>query len=259
MNNLPSPEQLLTQAIFFLCVGIFVYLMTRWLKFRYLPWLYPDPRQSAWVALGTAVLPFFLVGLVSLASAPDVATTPVHTDFRTSPSAVINELIIWLIILSPALIAMKIRKESWQSAGVTRNNLGKSILLGCLLALVVIVACSECMTGILRGLNLDHFWSFLYYTVVGFSEEFAFRGYLQTRLCAWLGRWQGWLLASVLMALVHISQRVWMLGFDATTAFLSSAYLIPISLIMGYVMLRTENIVAPAIYHTFADWVGVFM
>jgi membrane protease YdiL (CAAX protease family) len=111
----------------------------------------------------------------------------------------------------------------------------------------------------LAGLNMNHFWAFLQFSVVGFSEEFAFRGYLQTRLCAWLGRWQGWLLASVLMALIHIPQRVWMLGFDASTAFLSSAYLIPISLIMGFVMLRTENIVAPAIFNTFSDWVGVFM
>jgi membrane protease YdiL (CAAX protease family) len=61
------------------------------------------------------------------------------------------------------------------------------------------------------------------------------------------------------MALVHIPQRIFMSGFDGTTAFLSAAYLIPISLSMGFVMLRTENIVAPAIYHTFADWVGIFM
>jgi membrane protease YdiL (CAAX protease family) len=186
MNDLPSSQQLLTQMIFLFCEGIFVYFVTRWLKFRYMPWPYPNPRQSAWVAMGTAILPFFLFGLISLASAPAVAETSVSTEFRTSPSSVINELIAWLILLSPVLIAMRVRKESWQSAGVTRNNLGKSILLGCLLSLIVIVGCGECMTGMLRGLNLDHLWAFLYYTVVGFSEEFGFRGYLQTRLCAWL-------------------------------------------------------------------------
>jgi membrane protease YdiL (CAAX protease family) len=34
--------------------------------------------------------------------------------------------------------------------------------------------------------------------------------------------------------------------------------LIPISLLLGFIMLRTDNIAAPAIYHTFADWVGIF-
>lgn len=259
MNALPSSQQLLTQAIFFICMGILVYFVTRWLKFRYLPWPYPNPRQSAWVAIGTAVLPLFLLMLISLASAPEVPETPASTELKKSPSIVITQLILYLMLLSPVLLAMKARKESWQSAGVTTNNLGKSILVGCLLSLIGIVTCGPCMTGMLAGLNMNHFWAFWQFVVVGFSEEFSFRGYLQTRLCAWLGRWQGWLLASVLMALVHISQRILGLGFDATTAFLSSAYLIPISLIMGYVMLRTENIVAPAIYHTFADWVGTLM
>jgi membrane protease YdiL (CAAX protease family) len=260
MNDL---QQLLTQAIFLVCEGVFVYFMTRWLRFRYLPWPYPNPRRSSWVAIGTAFLPLFLFGLISLAFAPDPAESaeiPVNMELRESPSTVINNLIAYLILLSPILIAMKLRKESWQSAGVTRNNLGKSILLGCLLGLITIVTYRPCVTGILGGvMNMNHFWAFLLYTVVGFSEEFAFRGYLQTRLVAWLGRWQGWLVASVMMALVHIPQRIYMSGFDATTALLSSAYLIPISLSMGFVMLRTENIVAPAISHTFADWVGVFM
>lgn len=263
MNDLQSLGQFLTQAIFLVCEGIFIYFVTRWLKFRYLPWSYPNPRQSAWVAIGTAFLPLFLLGLFSLASAPaagEAVETPVSLELKESPSTVINGLIAYLIVLNPVLIAMKLRKESWQSAGVTRNNLGKSILLGCLLGLITIVTYRPCVTGILSGvMNMNHFWAFLQYTVVGFSEEFAFRGYLQTRLAAWLGRWQGWLVASVMMALIHIAQRVYMSGFDATTAFLSSAYLIPISLSMGFVMLRTENIVAPAISHTFADWVGTFM
>lgn len=263
MDDLQSLGQLLTQAIFFVFLGGLVYLVTRWLKFQYMPWPYPNPRQSAWVAIGTAFLPLFLFGLFSLASAPDAAQaaeTPVNMELKKSPAIVMIQLIGYLILFSPVLIAMKVRNESWQSAGVTSNNLGKSILLGCLLGLISIVTCGPCLAGILGGMmNMNHFWAFLQDTVVGFSEEFAFRGYLQTRLGAWLGRWQGWLVASVMMALIHIPQRIYMSGFDATTAFLSSAYLIPISLIMGFVMLRTGNIVAPGIFHTFSDWVGVFM
>ena len=256
-------QQLLTQTIFLVCLGVLVYLVTRWLQFQHIPWPYPNPRQSALVAIGTAFLPLFVFGLISLASAPDTAEAieaPISIELKKSPGIVISQLIGYLILFSPVLIAMKVRNESWQSAGVTTNNLGKSTLLGCLLGLITIVTCSPCVTEILGGaMNMNHFWAFLQYTVVGFSEEFAFRGYLQTRLCAWLGRWQGWLIASVMMGLIHIPQRIYMSGFDATTALLASVALIPISLFMGFVMLRTENIVAPAISHTFADWVGVFM
>jgi membrane protease YdiL (CAAX protease family) len=92
--------------------------------------------------------------------------------------------------------------------------------------------------------------------VVGFAEEFAFRGYLQTRLVAWLGRWPGWVLASVLMALAHAVQRLTVGGMPPLDALSSSASLIPISLFLGYVMLRTENVVAPGLAPIFADWAG---
>jgi membrane protease YdiL (CAAX protease family) len=256
MNDVAPLQQLLTQAVFYVCLGVLVYFVTRWLKFQYIPWPYPNSWQSALVAIGTAFLPLFLLSLISLASAPEAAATPVSTGLKKPPFLVIVQLIGYLILFSPVLMAMKIRKESWQSAGVTRNNLGKSILLGCLLVLISILTCGPCMTGIRAGLNRNHFWAFWQFAVVGFSEEFAFRGYLQTRLCAWLGRWQGWLAASVMMALLHIPQRVVMSGLDGTTAFLSAASLIPISLWMGFLMLRTDNIVAPAILHTFADWFG---
>jgi membrane protease YdiL (CAAX protease family) len=262
MNDVAPLQQLLTQAVFYVCLGVLVYFVTRWLKFQYIPWPYPNSWQSALVAIGTAFLPLFLLSLISLASAPDpgeAVQTPVSMELKKSPFLVITQFILYFILFSPILMAMKIRKESWQSAGVTRNNLGKSILLGCLLVLISILTCGPCMTGIRAGLTMNHFWAFWQFAAVGFWEEFGFRGYLQTRLCAWLGRWQGWLAASVMMALIHIPHRVMMSGFDATTAFLSAASLIPISLWMGFLMLRTDNIAAPAISHTFADWFGTLM
>ncbi len=108
-----------------------------------------------------------------------------------------------------------------------------------------------------RGLTANQLWALPYFAVVGFGEEFLFRGYLQTRLVAWLGQWSGWLLASIVMAMMHIGQRVASMGLTSPEAVISSALLVPISLFMGYVMLRTGNIVAPGICHTFANWVGV--
>jgi membrane protease YdiL (CAAX protease family) len=92
--------------------------------------------------------------------------------------------------------------------------------------------------------------------ITGVWEEFAFRGYLQTRLVAWLGRWQGWAMASVMMALAHIVQRITVESMAPAQALTSSVAIIPMSLLTGYIMLRTENVVAPCLFHTFADWVS---
>ena len=168
MNDLAPLQQLLTQAIFYVCLGVLVYLVTRWLKFQYIPWPYPNSWQSALVAIGTAFLPLFLLSLASAPDAGEAAQTPVSMELKKSPAIVLLQLILYLLLLSPVLLAMKARKESWQSAGVTRNNLGKSILLGCLLVLISIVTCGPCMTGIRAGLNMNHFWAFWQFAVVGF-------------------------------------------------------------------------------------------
>jgi membrane protease YdiL (CAAX protease family) len=110
------------------------------------------------------------------------------------------------------------------------------------------------LSAALKALEASHLWALVYFVITGAWEEFAFRGYLQTRLVAWLGRWQGWILTSVMMALGHIVQRITVESMTPDQALASSMAVIPVSLLTGYTMLRTENVVAPAIFHTFADW-----
>lgn len=258
MDDLPSLQQLLFQAVFLAGVGVLVYFLTRWMKFRHEAWPYPHPQISAWIAIAITIVPWLFLTLIGLSKSSEGAKTSTPTGIINSPLTFFMQLIFYLILFGPAALAMKSRHESWQSAGITKKDLGKSILLGSLLSLIGILTSGNCLNGILAGLTMGHVWALLQFSVVGLGEEFGFRGYLQTRLCAWLGRWQGWLLASVWMALIHISGRILIAGLDPLAAFLSSAYLIPISMLLGYIMLRTDNIAAPAIYHTFADWVGIF-
>jgi membrane protease YdiL (CAAX protease family) len=58
------------------------------------------------------------------------------------------------------------------------------------------------------------------------------------------------------VALAHVVQRITRNSISALEALISLAGLIPIGLFLGYVMLRTENIVTTGLVHTLADWVG---
>jgi membrane protease YdiL (CAAX protease family) len=91
---------------------------------------------------------------------------------------------------------------------------------------------------------------------VGFGEELLFRGYLQIRCISWLGVVKGLALASVIMALMHLPQRIFAAGFDPFQALASAVTLIPISFALGYLMLRTKNTLGPAIMHIILDWVS---
>jgi membrane protease YdiL (CAAX protease family) len=253
--------QLGLQSLAFVALGAAVYFLTRLLRFRYRRWSFANARNSSLWGIAAVLIGWILVSVLLLlfAGPHDTGQEPAGGQEYTVNN-VISQAILALIAFGPVLLVMRRRKESWASAGVSTHNLGRSLIVGMLL--IVLVTVTSTLWG---GRNVDdtnggtaiaHFWALLQYTIVGFSEEFAFRGYLQTRLMAWLGQWQGWLIASIVMALAHIVQRITMVGLLPLEAVLSSVSLIPVSLLLGYVMIRTENIVAPGLLHTYANWVN---
>ena len=93
--------------------------------------------------------------------------------------------------------------------------------------------------------------------VVGLSEEFFFRGYLQTQLNRCFGRpWQflgarcGWglILAALLFGVCHI-----------VTGDLTRLRVVFFGLFAGWLRERTDTIAVPAAYHGFANVLYEFM
>ncbi len=252
---------------FFVSLG-FVHAVTAIVPFVRRGVWFDDARRSTLCALlSLAVGPALILALfLTLGGAqrmrrPPASPAPPARQQNSAPrdsfNSVLSQAIIAVIVFGPAVLMMRRRKESWASAGVSRTNLRKSIVLGALIGLVTTSAVVASRGwGVLATLGVGHFWAFLRYGVVGFGEEFAFRGYLQTRMIAWLGRASGWVLASVIMALAHVGQRMAAMGMSPVAALASSVALVPISLLLGYLMIRTENIAAPGLVHTFADWVN---
>ncbi len=245
------------QSFFLFLTALGVYLLTRILKLRNEGWIFPNARSAALPALAlVAAWTVLLILVVVTFSRPTSAPPAVPSEPRYDLGRTLNQAVVYLIFVGPALVIMWRRREPLASSGVSRHNLLGAFVVGIAIAGVSILTSGDAPL-LARGLTANQLWAFPYFAVVGFGEEFLFRGYLQTRLIAWLGRWPGWLFASILMAMMHIGQRVAVQGLASPEAVVSSALLIPISLFMGYVMLRTSNIVAPGICHTFANWVGV--
>jgi membrane protease YdiL (CAAX protease family) len=98
---------------------------------------------------------------------------------------------------------------------------------------------------------------FTQFVVVGLSEEFFFRGYLQTHLNLrfgrprqFLGARYGWglILAAVLFGVCHI-----------VTGDLTRLRVIFFGLFAGWLRERTDTIAVPAAYHGFANVLYEFM
>ncbi|MBU1948773.1 MAG: CPBP family intramembrane metalloprotease, partial [Candidatus Eisenbacteria bacterium] len=175
------------------------------------------------------------------------------------PGDVAAQLILAIISVGPILFVMHRRREYPASAGISAQNLWRSLAVSALIisAAGVWYCFVNRRSGAGASCHASGLWALMQLAIVGFTEEFAYRGYLQTRLIGWLGSYQGWILASVLMAMAHVGHRVGIEGMAAGEALLSAAALIPISLFLGFVMLRTQNIVAPGLLHMFVNWLDI--
>ena len=99
--------------------------------------------------------------------------------------------LVWVL---PAGWAVWRAGEPLSSAGLGRHNLWQACVTG------LILGGLWCVTGLLLGQKLAHLaqrgWASLpFLAMMGFAEEFVYRGYVQTRLIARMGTWRGWALA----------------------------------------------------------------
>ncbi len=160
----------------------------------------------------------------------------------------------------PISVIVKLRKQSFQTVGVTKKNIRLSLAVGFIASVPTIIinilsAVEEWSPG--RFLSYNALFAFIYYLPAGLGEELMFRGFLQTRCTIWIGAVKGLILASTIMAFVHLPQRIFVVGLEPLDAVASASSLLPFSFLMGFSMLRTNNILRPSILHTVADWISV--
>ncbi len=222
---------------------------------------FEQPKQSGITALFAIVISNIMMLLLIIAIAYDKSPEQLQemsSNDSFSFEGVISQVLLSGIIMLPIIIALRLRNESWATIGISKQNLYGAISLGLGLCLIEIITNPDIKYPE-TGFQPNHFWGFWHFAVVGFAEEFMTRGYLQTRFMAWLGNWQGWIITSILMAVMHIPIRYFWQGHGLDDAILNSINLIPISLILGFVMWRTKNIAAPAILHLFVNYIELYM
>jgi membrane protease YdiL (CAAX protease family) len=109
--------------------------------------------------------------------------------------------------------------------------------------------------GLIIGFDMELIGSLLQQLVsIGVAEEVFWRGYLQSRLSSWLGKYQGWVITSILFGFGHLVT-LWsrpgispeigdliLLGQTTAGGF-----------ILGFIFLRAKNIIPGALFHVFGN------
>ncbi len=147
----------------------------------------------------------------------------------------------WLL---PLLIVYKVEGRGSDSLGldVPREKHRLYALYGALgLALPAV------SFGLDRSLMIGLLEQLLF---IGLAEEFFFRGYIMTRLCEWLGESRGLLLNALVFSLGHVIFILTTSGLDHPHFLIQTSLQTLLGgLMLGFVFLRSRNIVPGSIIH----------
>jgi len=237
-----------------------IWLITKFRKPVSLEIKFGSPRKEAALAIGY-VIGFFLVFAMVISFLAQRAGGPLGTPAQFDLQRALRQWAVYAVIsIVPISVIIKTRKQSFETVGVTSKNLELSFGIGNVISILLVILVVLSMPRELflyRFFSSNTLYAFIYFLAVGFGEELMFRGFLQLRCSIWLGEIKGLILASTIMALVHIPQRIFAVGLEPLSALVSAVSLMPISLLFGFFMLRTRNILGPAVLHTVIDWVSV--
>lgn len=135
-------------------------------------------------------------------------------------------------------------QRDWRSLGLRLpREKAAAYSLYALIGLVV----PGLIVGFDRGLLMEFIEQVAY---IGLAEELFFRGYITSRLLAWLGNARGLLVSAFLFALVHLISRVSQGGFRYPLRLAEVCLQTLVGgLLLGYIYIRAKNIHPGAILH----------
>lgn len=241
-------------ALIFLIIILLTWLATKRYKVEDLKTNFSDPRKEALLSIAvvlliTAILTAYIFLLYQRAGGPLGTPTQFYLE-----GALFQWGIYAVLFIFPVFVVIKLRHQSLETVGITNKNAWFSTGLGLVFALGLSMFITPIISHVGNLFTSSALYGVIYFSAVGFGEELLFRGYLQTRCVSWVGTVKGLVLASVIMALIHLPQRLFAVGLDPVQAMLSAVSLIPVSLALGFLLLRTKNILESTVLHIVIDW-----
>lgn len=154
------------------------------------------PRREALVALGIVLVQVAFITLVFAvlnASRPPTAVAPLVEAARYDLARLVAQLALLAVAFAPVLIVLLVRHQAPRTVGLASRDVIAQLSLGLVLGGLALVALGKATR--LSAVELPEALRLIAYLGVGLEEEVTFRGFLQTRLVAWLGQTRGWLSA----------------------------------------------------------------
>jgi membrane protease YdiL (CAAX protease family) len=258
-SGLPFPSLNMTLiSLVALVIGLpLIYVLSKALKLRPTLITIAKPKKQAVLASIMAIVLFVVV------FAWRTLTHMFQFFDERSPFVIGTFDILWMAFLDGMgfvvlFIVMIGSGQKLGSAGIARKGLGKMFALGLVLSaiyLTLIGLLAPSLGGAFAGFSPELAYGFVLYAIVGFSEEIFWRGYIQTRLIAYSGKLKGLLITSLLFVVLwHFPVEFYMQSGAVLEALVNTLTRFTPSLLFGYLMLKSQNVLPSSIFHLFWDW-----
>jgi membrane protease YdiL (CAAX protease family) len=212
------------------------------------------PRRDGMVALSLSalMLAFSFIYYATPFGAGLMAMIPVPAATNNLQSP----LLLALICVLPVLASLILRGQPPMSTGWNPKTMKAGLYSGVALALATIFLRNRVM-DVLGGISPEKGTYLLFAIGVALAEETIFRGFIQLRLCWWLGENRGLAAAALIYA-------VWKLpallsGGTLLTILVGLALVLVQALITGWLMRKSGSVLAPILYRAMSLWMGMFV
>ena len=175
----------------------------------------------------------------------------------------VQELLLFLIVFLPACMMARLEKRPVGDYGLPLGSfVGKRFCQGCgigLAEITILIGCVAAFGGYSPGsLHLQGaavfawavYWVF-FFLLVGFFEEFAFRGYLQFTLADGVGFWPAAFILSIGFGALHL--------LNKNEGWVGAAGVATIGLIFALALKRTGNLWLVVGWHAAFDFGETFL
>ncbi len=162
----------------------------------------------------------------------------------------------YLVFALPIVGVMHLDKAGPADAALVQHHLWQATLLGMIAgALVWIIGFAGGVFVSPVALPFSSLGLLPGAVISALGEEFVFRGFLQTRLMYRFGNPAGWVAQALLTVSVHLVLRMLLFGFSPF-ALVAALGMFPLALLLGFLLIRTENLATCVIYHALVKWLS---
>ncbi len=202
---------------------------------------------------------FFIVSIVPLSWG--ILPAVIAEQFGLAPdAAVLNFLLLnWLLIVAPIIILTKISGGDMGSIFLKRGNLKLGLILGIVGFVVAFVLAVPLANSFYAGENITFIgvlplMPLIFVAIFANAslEEVSFRGVILKKLEPHLGRTASNIFQAIIFMLAHL-----LVGY-ARFPLVFIVFTFFIGLLFGYLMTKTDSIIAPILVHAGGD-VAIFM